>query len=263
MRLTKLSGSPLKRLFAITLIPIGFIGYPIPLLAQAEERTRIRFISANPDPPGSGTPIADEGTGTRGNCMEKSPPLTRLVGSSNNLALTVNDHPTFWVYVPYTPEEAPAGEFSLQDGKNDVYRTRFQLPATPGIVKISLPPTTKALEIGKTYRWYFDLDCPRKDSSNQQVTSASLPGLVQRVSRPELESQLKAAPTPLERIAVYAKNGIWFETVTELAQLRLNQQQNPTFKNVWVELLGDKTIGLEGIAQQLIVGSVKTSSPPK
>jgi hypothetical protein len=184
------------------------------------------------------------------------------VGSSN-LALTVNDHPTFWVYVPYTPEEAPAGEFSLQDGKNDVYRTRFQLPATPGIVKISLPPTAKALEIGKTYRWYFDLDCPRKDSSNQQSTPASLPGLVQRVSRPELESHLKAASTSLERIAVYAKNGIWFEAVTELAQLRLNQQQNPTFKNVWVELLGDKTIGLEGIAQQPIVGSVKTSSPPK
>jgi hypothetical protein len=165
-------------------------------------------------------PPADNGTGTRGNCMEKSPPLTRLVGSSNNLALTVNDYPTFWVYVPYTPEEAPSGEFSLHDGKNDIYRTRFQLPATPGIVKISLPPTTKGLEIGKTYRWYLTWIVREKTHQTKNPLQQLCQDLLQRVSRPELESQLKAVQTPLSVLLFMPEMASGFDAVTELAQLR-------------------------------------------
>lgn len=259
----KLSRLQLKGIFAITSVTISFISCPTFLLAQPDGSISNSFSSEKPDPlPGRGTPPTDNGTGSRGDCKYKDiPPLTRLVGS-NNLALTVNEYPTFWVYVPYTPREAPSGEFSLQDGDNDVYRTRFQLPATPGIVSISLASTTKPLQVGKTYRWYFEIKCPQLESSDE--LPASVTGVVRRVTRSsDLESELNAAKLPLERVATYARHHLWYETLTELAQLRLNKPQNPTFENAWVELLRDKNIGLEKIAQEPIIGSVTTSSPPK
>ena len=258
------------------------------LLAKAEEatdksfeRVGIRFIPthpnppdnvtssaldatgnhARPDPPDRGTTPTDEGTGSRGDCLYKQelPPLTRLAGGKN-LKLTVKEHPTVWVYVPYTPEEAPSGEFVLQDGENEVYRTRFQLLATPGVVSISLPPTTKPLEVGKEYRWYFEINCPHPESSSEQP--ASVTGVVQRVPlSSELDSELKAAKTPLERIGSYAKHQIWYDALSELALLRLEETQNPTLKSVWVELLSDKNFDLQRVAQEPIAGSVMLFEP--
>jgi hypothetical protein len=262
---TKLFRSPLNPIFPITWILVSLIGYPEFLLAQPHESSDrssepipIHFMQANQDPPDRGTPPASEGTGSRGDCLYKQqrPPLTGLVGSKH-LQLTIKTHPTFWVYVPYTLNEATSGEFSLQDGDNDVYRTRFQLPKTPGVVSITLPIATKPLEVGKVYRWYFDINCPHAISSSE-VTPASVTGLVKRVTLSEnLERELKAAKTPLERIAIYAKYGIWYETLTELAQMRLHEPNNPTVKNAWVDLLGQSTVGLGRFSQEAIAGSVK------
>ncbi len=259
-----------RKLFVIALVPVSFLLCPLPLQAQIDssisnssEQLQVRFIPAKPDIGDRGTPPTNQGTGSRGDCLYKaqSPPLTGLTGA-DSLELTVNEHPTFWFYVPYTPQEAPSGEFTLHEGDNEVYRTRFQLPATPGIVSVSLPSTTKSLEIGKTYRWYFAVNCPGSESSDKQP--AFVTGVVERVARsPALETELNAAKMPLERIAAYAKHHLWYETLTELAQLRLKEPQNPTLGSVWVELLSDKNVGLNRVTQQPIVGSVKTNSPPR
>jgi hypothetical protein len=239
-----------------------------PSLVQAQpsnnnsgESIKIRFVLANPEPPDRGTPHSNRGTGSRGNCLYKQnkPPLTSLVGS-NNLELTVSERPTFWVYVPYTQQEAPSGEFSLQDGENDVYRTRFQLPATPGIVSISLPANQKPLEVGKTYRWYFEMNCPRTEAGDQ-VTAASVTGLVRRVSpSAALNNALNSAKNPLQRIAAYAQHSIWYDTLTELARLRSNPAQNPGIEGIWAEVLSDRNIGLENIAKESLAGNITTSS---
>lgn len=223
---------------------------------------KIRFVLANPEPPERGTPYSNRGTGSRGDCLYKQdkPPLTSLVGS-NNLDLTVSDRPTFWVYVPYTQQEAPSGEFSLQDGENEVYRTRFQLPATPGIVSISLPANQKPLEVGKTYRWYFEMNC-RPREAGDQVTAAFVTGLVRRVApSAALNNALNSAKNPLQRIAAYAQYSIWYDTLTELARLRSNPAQNPGIEGIWVEVLSDRNIGLENIAPESVVGNVTTNSP--
>ena len=267
MNWTKFSLPQLKCILIAAWIPVSLMSCSTLSLAQTDhpvsnrsKQIPIRFIPAKPDPPDKGTPTTDQGTGSRGDCLYKKdfPPLTSLVGGKN-LALTADEHPQFWVYVPYTPQEAPSGEFSLQDGENEVYRTRFQLPATPGIVSISLPSTAKSLEVGKTYRWYFDINCPRSQSSDQRP--ASLTGVVQRVApSSELENELKAAKTPLERIAAFAQHHIWFNALTEFALLRQKESQNPTLKSAWVELLSDQNVGLEKVAQEPISGSVTANS---
>lgn len=232
-----------------------------PVFAQINQPQQIQFIPKKDDPPDRGTPPSSDGTGSRGDCLVKQnkPPLTRVAGS-NALKLTMSKYPTFWVYVPYTPQEAPNGEFSLQDGDKEVYRTRFQLPATPGIVSISLPANVSPLTVGKKYRWYVDISCPRSKVADESLTPASVTGLVQLVTpNSALQNQLKVAKNPLEKIAIYAQNGIWFETVTELAQLRLQEPENSNFKKLWVDLFTSKNVGLSRIANEPIIGAIKNN----
>ena len=254
-------------IFVIVLSCASVIGSPEFSLAQSHKPTNndsenieINFIPAPQEPPDRGTPKSDEGTGSRGDCLSKSslPPLTSLAGGKNHLKLTASDRPTFWIYLPYTQAEASYGEFSLQNGDNEIYRTRFKLPAKPGIVSVSLPSTVAPLEVGKQYRWYFDINCSASASSDDLSTPASLTGTVERVAfSANFARELKTASKPLNRIATYAKHGIWYDAVTELAQLRLQQPDNPTLKQAWNKLLSDRHVKLEEISSEPILGSVE------
>ncbi|MDZ8238270.1 MAG: DUF928 domain-containing protein [Nostoc sp. ChiQUE01a] len=216
----------------------------------------IRFIVNKVDPPNNGTPKTEGGTGSRGaNCTlaDKKPPLTRLAGNSQ-LNLTTKSYPTFWVYVPYTSKDSPSGEFSLHDDENEVYRTKFQLPATPGIVGFVLPKQVASLQIGKTYRWYFDINCPVVNAKDVSIPP-SVTGIIQRVAVSEkLAQTLKSADSPLDGVAAYAEEGVWYDTLTELALLRLSSPKNKDFQVAWLQLLTDSTIGLKEIVEAELVG---------
>lgn len=269
MTCTKLLFRQIKLACTITLALVSFTSCPAWVMAQPDQavsnssgRIQIRFTE-KADGSSRGRPGRKGGTGSRGDCLTNGMPLTPLAPASN-MGLTVNEYPTFWFYVPYKPDQAISGEFSLQDEQNnDVYRTPFTLPETPGIVSISLPSTKAPLKIDNSYRWYFKLYCPLQKSS-ESSSPAFVQGWVRRVSLNDLNyhnigTQLKAGKTPLDRIALYAENGIWHETLTGLAELRLNKPQDVTLDNAWADLL--KTVGLEKLFQEPILGPVKTNSP--
>jgi hypothetical protein len=179
------------------------------------------------------------------------------------LEQTVSEYPTFWVYVPYTPDETTSGEFSLQDGEEDLYRTPFQLPTSPGVVSITLPKTVPPLQPGREYRWYVDINCPSLKPS-RNPTPASVTGMVKRIALPAtLAQELNIARTPLQRAASYARHAFWFDTLTELAQLRLKHPQDQTVRQAWVELLSDRGDWLKQIANETILGTVRTPPSPK
>lgn len=253
----------IKTLLLATFSIVSSIGYPTVVLAEFDglinksfQEIAIRFNSAQRKPPKRGSnPPASEGTGSRGDCLYKKnkPPLTRLVGGKN-LHSTVDKHPKFWFYSPYTREEAPLAEFSLQHGDEEVYQTGFQLPAKPGVFSISLPSTAPGLEVGKKYRLYVDINCPNPEKSSESSTPASLTGIVERIKiSSELTRDLKVAKTPIERINVYAKYGIWLNTLTELAELRIKEPQNSNFKNIWIKLLSQAEVNLKEVAEEPIL----------
>ncbi|WP_158441862.1 DUF928 domain-containing protein [Pleurocapsa sp. PCC 7319] len=256
-------------------IIIGFsslIYSPGLLLAQSNDQTNSHAqevkISFNPpaqlEPPNRGTPKSNKGTGSRGDCLYNSylPQLQSLAGK-NYLKFTTSDRPTIWVYLPYTKNEAPYGEFSLQDGDKELYRTRFQLKTKPGIMGIKLPSTVESLKVGKSYRWYVDINCSNSLSKDDFSTPASLTGMIERVAysqdfRREIQ---KTASKPLNQIATYAKHGIWYDALTELAQLRLEQPDNSILKQIWNQLLSDQHVNLEEISSAAFLGNVEVIEP--
>ncbi|MFN6463914.1 MAG: DUF928 domain-containing protein [Nostoc sp. DedVER02] len=230
-------------------LPFSLSPFPSPHLAFLGWQT----TSGNQPPQdGSsrGRPSQRGGAGSRGNCPSVQVPLIALI-PEKKVGLVVEGNPTFWVFVPYQPNDVPSGEFVLQDeANNDVYRASFTLPNIPGIVSLSLPSTV-SLEVNKAYQWYFKVYC-----NQQQFDPVFVRGWVQRIAlTSNLERQLKATNTVGDRIQLYTQNDIWYSALAELAKLRITEPQNAALNNEWISLLRD--IELENLAQKPLVGEVK------
>ncbi|MFE1746973.1 DUF928 domain-containing protein [Coleofasciculus sp. H7-2] len=161
-------------------------------------------------------------------------------------ALTAAESPTFWYYVPYALTSDLPVEFILQDDQgNNVYKTKFiASQKQPGVVKVRLPATVAPLEVGKMYRWFFMIDC---DPDAPPLVEGS----VQRIApSATLKSQLQKA-TPRERVVLYAKQGIWHDALTALAELRIANPKDAALTADWVSLLNSG--GLEAIAQEPVI----------
>lgn len=244
--------------FSATLVVAASIGYPKLGVAQTASPTHndsqnipIHFQQQNSDGSSRGRPGRREGTGSRGDCPPVETQLTALIPSSH-FGSFVESHPSLWFYIPYQSSEVALAEFSLQDEQNhDIYRTRFSLPETPGIVRLNLS-SAPPLAIHQKYQWYVKIYCSQQNLS----TPIFIRGWVERVVLPpDLERQLQATRLPRQRIALYAQQGIWYSALAAWVQLQSAEPQNPFLAQDFANLLRD--IGLENLMQKPLVGEVK------
>lgn len=194
------------------------------------------------------------GMGSRDSCSATSTELTALVPSQSAPAtkqtntsqkevvggLTTSSRPTFWFYVPYTSSSAESSshaQFTLRDTEsNEVYRSKVALPTNPSVINITLPSNV-ALQVNKPYQWFFKVRCAEQQAASVPIY---VEGSIQRVNlNPSIISQLETA-TPVQKAAIYAANGIWFDSINILAQLRSSNEAE------WQSLL--QSIGLSNIS---------------
>lgn len=233
-----------------------FIGSPLASLAQIIPSPS-QEVAINWTPPGGrGAPANTEGAGSRNDatCSEEettpNPPLTALM-PVNTMALTVAARPTFFVYIPET--SATTAELILKDeNEENVYTTTINLPGKPGIVSISFPANANPLQTGKTYRWYFDLVC----NSNKRVFLERL--MVQRVEESANLQRELAKATASDRPDIYARNGLWYDTLMALVAQR-SPANNATFTANWKQLL--EAVGLKAIADKELINCCTPQNP--
>ncbi|UBF25622.1 DUF928 domain-containing protein [Kovacikia minuta CCNUW1] len=168
---------------------------------------------------------------------------------------TSSDHPTLWFYVPYTRLDVltvKTVEFTLNVEEGDrttPYRTKVNLPEKPGVIGVQMPPNFPALKIDQWYTWSFSVICNDSTDSDraEQVT-----GLIQRVAlAPAVKQQIETA-SPQEQVRLYAENGIWFDALTTLGELRRANPIDSTLQEAWSRLLeggGLQTTASEPIAK--------------
>lgn len=206
------------------------------------------------------------GGARRGPCPDTDTQLTALVAAveieTQTLpetyvgGITTAEHPTFWFDVPYRLNDEATAEFVLQDDSGqDIYRTTSaefatanQTPGatTPGIIGISLPEALEPLTVGQTYQWYFKVDCGAE-------SPLYVRGGIERVAlEPALANQLSII-LPLEQVALYQANEIWYDAVSAITPLYLAQKDNPTVSAAWTELM--RSLGLEHLEHIDIVSS--------
>lgn len=219
-------------------------------------------ISFEPPPvEDNGAPAGNrEGAGSHGVCKISAPqkqtiPLiavipetTNKTGKKNKVYAwgeTTSANPTFWFYVAYPVNSQM--EFILQDeSENELYRSTVNLDKTQGIISLSLPQDKVNLELGKSYHWYLYVMCNPESSPDDFVE-----GWVKRVElNQEIQNELKLA-RPIERITIYAKNGLWFDTLTTIKNLQHTKPNNKILSDIWTDLL--QQVGLEKISQKPVI----------
>lgn len=242
-------------LSGLTFALVSSTRLPLPVRAQSTSPANIISNSSNqkqvqfnpPDFSDVGRPRRRTSGGSRGPCrVADQPPLTALVPDTS-IGLTLATSPNFLFYVPYALTNDHSVEFVLKDDQNNqVYITKFPGNETPpGIVNLQLPSTV-SLEANKNYDWYFLIHC---DAQNQD-RFVYVNGLIRRVERPDMETQLTSVPSQ-ERATQYASEGIWYEAVNSLAEQLRVSPQNSRLKEDWVTLL--QSVGLEHLASEPLV----------
>jgi Domain of Unknown Function (DUF928) len=231
-------------------IGIGLIGIELisfnPVHADPSPLPQIdpQLKQLPPAPPSTPPPNRTRSGGSlseQAMCGTGTQSLRALVPVENPV-LTTETHPTFWFYVPYGSNQVQQGDFSVLVGLDEMrrlYRTRFTLPAQPGIVSIRLPDLPQyALEEKTFYHWYFKLTC--QNNATEQVD-----GWVQRVAvTPERQQQIQAAST-----------AVWYDALTLTAEQLAVDPSSAAAQTQWQTLLN--AIGAEDLAEQPIIGTVQ------
>ncbi|MEG4395593.1 DUF928 domain-containing protein [Microcoleus sp. BROC3] len=204
--------------------------------------------NVNFKPPDVTAPDNRQGGTHRGCQLRQGLSITPLIPESN-IGLTLTESPTFFVYVS---QPAAQVEFVLlnEDESEVVYETTIKNDKA-GIVGVSISEKgkTKNIEVGKRYVWSFALACDPLERSGDYIVK----GWMQRIEpQATLKSDL-ANPDPMAKVIAYAENGIWYETIATLAQMRSLAPDDSRLRAEWTKLLESQ--GLESIATQPLVQS--------
>lgn len=244
------------------------ISYPLQLQALPVNNhlASVKFIPP-PPPPDRSAAGSRGGAASRG-CEVANQTVTALVptyqqtlkqGKEADVSitqvwgLTSAEHPYFLFFVPYNALSIANVEFVLQEETNNksqtLYRTYLTPPKSPGIIRVHYPPNQDSLQAGKMYHWFFKVrvQCDQKQPTKLDYAD----GWVQRVNQNStLTEQLKQA-TPQQKATLYTANGVWYDAIVSLAELRYKNPQNETLIANWTTLL--HSVGLEAIANQPLI----------
>jgi hypothetical protein len=199
-------------------------------------------------PPEQGVPGRREGGGTRGsNC----PTSTTALIPKSTMGRTVSAKPTFFYYVPIALNTTV--QFELADERDKtIYKKSFQMVTSrAGIVSVSLGEdrNSPVLEFGKNYHWYFTIKCSPKNSQYDVIVS----GWINRTAiAPTLKTELDRS-SEHDRLSILTQQGIWYEYLTTLAQLRVSSPSDRSLALKWSEMLSSVELGK--ISQEPLVPS--------
>ncbi|MEM1171610.1 MAG: DUF928 domain-containing protein [Cyanobacteria bacterium P01_H01_bin.35] len=197
-------------------------------------------ISQTYKPPDRGAPPATTPSGTRGpsagsgQCLLGNKKLTLLLPETK-WGLTISKYPTLYVYIPPYKNAQEAEFFVIDSEKNDVYNHFFKLPERPGIIRIKLPPEkSPPLEVGKNYSWGVKISCISEVPD--PTLDPFVEGKIKRIQPAQSLYNKLAGVTPLTLPTVYASQGIWYDALESMVQLRKLNPDNPKLINEWEEL---------------------------
>jgi len=213
------------------------IANPQPLVAQGFDiwgRIQSFFFGSQPQGVASGR---QEGGAKRDRCPTVKNPLMAIspIDLSGNLVVTrtISDRPTFWFYVPYSPNARRRAEFVIIDEKEeDFYAATFLLDRQPGIASLQLPLTARPLKDGKKYQWVFSVICNPINRSGD----ATVNGWIEKAPvSASLNIKLQTA-TAKDLITIYTDLGLWKDTLTALANFGKENPENIDFQSSWIAL---------------------------
>lgn len=241
------NNSPLTSFSLVCLLSLSLIGlWSTVAKAQNKSIYTSKKHHVTFEPPQGTKPEHTVGGASRGeqcpsNSQEPGLPITALL-PTNSRSLTVKSRPTLLVYVP--ERSATKALLAVRDAdENYDYQTTISIGDRAGIVSLDLPDDAPALEIDREYKWSLILMCDGKLRPDSPVVQ----GDVMRVV-PDRRLTHKLAQADLyESAVIYGDAGLWYDTISSLAQLKTSNPKDLKIVSNWEGLLN--SVGLEKIAK--------------
>ena len=192
-------------------------------------------------PPGQGAPRETVGGASRGpKCLPEEMPVTVLVPKTIQgikYGLTVDPSPDFFVYIPDTV--ATQIEFIVTDNQpypnGQIIDERvMDIPTKPGILRITLDGN---LEDDQYYEWAVYLKCPQMNPSGEASFTLPSSGWIKKISVDDNLLQKVDQSSVLDTIRSYAKEGIWFDTLSLLYEEFKKHPDNEKLLETWQQFL--------------------------
>jgi hypothetical protein len=213
------------------------IGLPLSLSlftssAQAQSR-RVRY-----KPPSNlGTPVVSTPGVTRSaGCIELTSDcliglVPDLIAETAPVPQTISERPTIYLLIPKVDGDVTfrlhEADSNLVKGKQ-IYTTNFEFKSETGIIAFKIPDHVRSLKLDQNYIWEF----------RDRNQAKSVFGSIRRVlPKQNLVAQLKKVSQPIDRAALFAQEGIWYETVQTLAEALQGNPKKTEIVSEWNELL--------------------------
>ncbi len=228
-----------------------------------------------PDSQGPAIPGNREGGGTRGPCIANPEPghVPIALVPESGIGQTIAEYPTLSWYLP--KNTAWGVELKVRNAKGEeIYSTKYAFAhytgqdsqgdekqyvvGAPGIMSLTLPNLESSVlppETDQTYKWTLRLICDAQAPSGDVYVD----GAFERVEPdPSLVRRIQQA-TPEQRVAIYAKERLWYETLNTLVELRRDRPNDQGLKAAWSQLLRSVELDLEQIVEEPVAQGVKTN----
>ncbi len=246
----------LNQQYLLNLTTISLVLLPItPVIAQPASNpsgTESEGLSTGvlfKPPPEDQKPEHTRGAGSRNDqqCSQDifssnkpNAPLTQtslipLVPSSN-WGLTTAKHPTFWINLPETSAQQIVLSIR-EEGRTFHSQTFISIAGKSGLIAVQSSQDSPPLELDKSYQWAVVLICGNQPNPNDPAVAS----WIKRVTITEPNH----LGTPLEKVAWYGENGIWYDAVTALMEVRQSQPNNQNIRDIWAKFLESGEVNSE------------------
>lgn len=184
-------------------------------------------FSSSFKPPNQGQPKHTIGGATRGNTcgieQEGKNEITALV-TAKDRSLTLQSHPSLFAYV--SPKYGnKTAILVVKDRTEDYYYSQqLTVPASGGIIKMTLAEDAPQLEVNKDYTWFLRIQC----NADLQPEDPQISASIMRVEGdiPDLGKS--------DLVSFYANSQIWYDSLNSAFELYQSGE------NVyWFELLNN------------------------
>lgn len=243
-----------KNLSAKSLFVFFVLALSIAFCVQGEVTSQEHLTSASSnrfkvtfDPPAENMPRSSMGGASRtiSQCVNQTYnsdlPFSALLPASTQ-GLTTAPYPTILAYLPETSAENLFFSWRNEDNQ-DHYQAILPIEKQGGIISLSLSENAPPLEVAKNYQWALGIMC----DGRLQPDSPMIQGQVKRIELASSVQNLLDDDISLKNAALYGENGLWYDTVATLAQLKTAQPGDRELELNWDELLN--SVGLAEISE--------------
>ncbi len=181
-------------------------------------------------PPLRGMPINRIGAATR-SVGSKLPTIMAIV--PEHTGLTIQAQPVLYWHLS---KPAPCAiELSLVDDSQyePLWQSRISQPVVAGVQRIRLTDIGLKLDTGKTYKWFVAMVTDPDHRSKDVIAG----GVIERINPSESLKQKLSRSDPLQRVSIFAEEGIWYDTLTTISDLIDTRPGDSTLENIRMDLL--------------------------